>query len=210
MSVSRSLHLFAVSPALSALAVSVLVLGGCSSRAKSGPAVPPADGAPTQTAETGMSSDTSAPDASPSPPDGARPADTSTGVADAPAREVAPDVARADRRVGRDGRDGSTTCGEVPVCQENQYVGQIPVGCPGGYNVCVRSVCCRSEYQGGVDFMAVTRCLECTCDSQCPANRPFCQGGMCMGCASDGDCPADRPCCDRQGGIHQECAVCGP
>ena len=57
--------------------------------------------------------------------------------------------------------------------------------CPSGFSCNEMQQCCLTYFG----------CLMCSCDAECPRNRPFCRGGLCSECATHDDCPSERPCC---------------
>jgi hypothetical protein len=78
-----------------------------------------------------------------------------------------------------EGEGDAGVCGVVPSCTATD-LSQCPPrhGCLEGQ--------CYAPYVGAI---------ECTCDAQCPTERPFCRGTACNSCRSDADCPSSAPCC---------------
>lgn len=103
--------------------------------------------------------------------------------------------------------DGDCTDPMNPHCDPMGGTCEVCVvnaDCPSGQS-CVANNCeqnCTSDAvcqaaDAGVNYCNLTTslCVECTIDSQCTANTPFCSAGnACVQCRTDADCPAGRTC----------------
>jgi hypothetical protein len=73
-----------------------------------------------------------------------------------------------------------TLCSTVPSCSP----GGMSI-CPRRFSACIDGKCCT-----GIE----SDCFDCTCDQQCPSDRPHCDGNTCEPCTSNSHCPSGQCC----------------
>src|SRR5689334_6982043 len=101
-----------------------------------------------------------------------------SGSAGAAGASGQPETGGGGASAGRD----SGTCTMIPSCSERDAA-----SCPTHHDQCIAGMCCKPSAEA-------PDCVECTCDTQCPNSRPFCESGRCTQCLSKADCPPGLCC----------------
>ena len=112
-----------------------------------------------------------------------------------------------------------STCNDGLVCRGNQCIAEVcstTAECDPAAPYCASNGLCSSSCAGnsecpgfGQDSNAKTcangACVECAASSDCPADRPVCDGNTCRTCALDSECPTGA--CGDDGACIAESSI---